>query len=65
MEKYKNEFDSVCLDKINALRKMFPNNCILELFKLTGENELYKEFFENRNLILAKREKREKEIMNI
>ena len=62
LEKYKKEFDSVCLDKINALRKMFPNNCILELLKLTNENELYKEFFENRNSILAKREKRNKEI---
>jgi len=62
LEKYKNEFDSVCLDKINALRKHFPNNCILELFKLTKENELYKEFSENRNLILSRQEKREKEL---
>lgn len=44
LEKYKESFDAVCADKINALRKIFPNNCILELFKLTKEEELYKEF---------------------
>lgn len=62
LEKYKDSFDAVCVDKINALRKMFPNNCILELFKLTKEDSLYKEFSKNRNMILLNREKRNKEI---
>ena len=61
LEEYKEEFESVCLDKVNALRRLRPNNRILELFKLTNENELYKEFFARRTSIFAEREKREKE----
>lgn len=62
LEKYKDSFDAVCADKINALRKIFPNNCILELFKLTKEEELYKEFSKRRKEILTNRDKREKEL---
>lgn len=62
LEKYKESFDAVCADKINALRKIFPNNCILELFKLTKEEELYKEFSKRRKEILTNRDKREKEL---
>jgi len=56
LERYKNDFDMVSNNKIISLRRMFPNRCVLELFRLTNEPELYNEFLERRNLILSKRE---------
>lgn len=56
LEKYKNDFEAVSNNKIIALKRVFPNRCVLELFRLTNEPELYNEFLERRNLILSKRE---------
>ena len=56
LERYKKDFEAVSNNKITALKRMFPNRCILELFRLTNEPELYNEFLERRNLILSKRE---------
>ena len=56
LERYKNDFEAVSNNKIIALKRVFPNRCVLELFRLTNEPELYNEFLERRNLILSKRE---------
>ncbi len=57
LERYKNNFEAVSNNKITALKRIFPNRCILELFRLTNEPGLHDEFLAIRNLTLSKREK--------
>lgn len=61
-QKYKKELENISNDVINHLRGIFPNNCIIELFKLTNEEDLLLEFSQRREQILKiKVEEKEKE----